>query len=247
MFGFFSSVVDSVCDFAGGTIDAVCDISGGVLDVASNVAGGAVDLGSEIGSGAFNLAGELGNAALDVFGVSVDGVISLAGEAGSGISTVVVDVTGGVADMVGDFLQLLAQDGTDAEAEAARQALERKIARREQALQDTYRQHKDTVEHAMAGLGVKVGQQSLTARHQAVDLLNQENRTLSQAISAGMARKSDLEKRLTNTRESGTRRALEQELHGLNQAMNPLYRQRARTQEQLNALQPAGQYLKAQY
>jgi hypothetical protein len=236
MFGFFNSVFDSVCDVVGGTFDVVSDIGGGVLDVASNVAGGAIDLGSEIGSGAFNLAGGLGNAALDVLGFSVDGIISLAGEAGSGISTVVVDVTGGVADMVGDFLQLLAQDGTDAEAEAARQALERKIARRSETLQNNFQQHDIKVRQMNGRVSGQAQHGSQTLHHKALDMLHQERRSLNYAIRTGKERKAALKQRLAACAAGKAQDAIRRELQCLNRAMDALYTMLDKTHESLNAL-----------
>ena len=216
MFDFFENIVSEVCV-------AVCD-----------TVNSTVDLASDIGSGVFDIVGDTLSGALDLAGDTVEGILNVAGEISSGVGAVVIDTTGSVIDIVSDFLQLLVEDGS--EAEAARQALERKIARKSQVLQESFRQYETSFNDNQSKLAGFSSNHAFMARHQALGILHKERCSLVKAIIAGKQRKMVLKARIDQTTQYNQKQQIIQELRCLSRAMQPLYDQLSMTNKSLNSL-----------
>lgn len=241
MFGIFSDVFDAVIDTASdvvsGTVDLVSDLAGGALDLAGDIAGGAVEAVEAVGDGLFSL----GDALLDAAAEAAGGVVYLADSVVEGLDTVVSDVADGVGELVGGFLSLL--DGDDSESQAAREAMERRLAALDRELGSKEAAYTGLVAAASGTLVAGATDRSRQALKALKQQLRQDIDQLGQAIGRGKARKEALKQELEHA-TGARKRALIAELRCISRAMQPLYDQLDRTRERqaaLNGTRPAVQ------
>lgn len=229
LFDAFSDVFGTVVDTFTGAIDAMVDVADAVVDTAADVVSGTVDVACDLGDGLASL----GDSLLDLAGDTVEGVIGLAGDIGEGVGTVVSDVTDGVGEMVGGFLSLL--DGDDSETQAAREAMERRLAAMDRELGEKEAAYTALVGGAAAALAAGASTKARQARQQLQAQLQRDFRMLGEAIGRGKARKAELKQQIDGA-TGAQRRALVAELRTVARAMQPLYDQLKRTSARQQAL-----------